>query len=129
MELEDAEEGKRDRVTWDDCCVSGNFEAILERKNYVPDPPEPEPYLESLTFANGITISGHGVGLEEIANVAPSPDPSYEAGYRAGETSLEADILVQFDDRADTMDDLLEFFRTITGDSELQWPGTEAQAP
>ena len=62
MELEDAEEGKRYRVEWDDCCAHGNFEAILERKNYVP---EPEPYFESLTFANGVTISGLGVDLEE----------------------------------------------------------------
>jgi hypothetical protein len=65
VELAAAEEGKRYRVTWDDCCVGGSFEAVLERKNYVPDPPEPEPFLESVTFANGVTISGHGVGLEE----------------------------------------------------------------
>ena len=66
MELEDAEEGKRYRVTWHDCCAVGSFEALLERKNYVPDPPEPEPFLEGLTFANGVTISGRGVGLEEL---------------------------------------------------------------
>jgi hypothetical protein len=66
MDLADAEEGKRYRVEWDDCCAQGGFEALLERKNYVPDPPEPEPFLESLIFANGVTISGHGVGLEEV---------------------------------------------------------------
>jgi len=65
--MEDAEVGKRYRVDWDDCCVQGSFEAVLEAKNYVPDPPEPEPFLESLTFGNGVTISGHGVGLEEVA--------------------------------------------------------------
>ena len=54
-------------MTWHDCCVDGNFEAVLERKNYVPDPPEPEPFLDSVTFANGVTISGHGVGLEEVS--------------------------------------------------------------
>ena len=66
MKLEDAEEGKRYRVKWDDCCAGGNFEAVLLRKNYVPDPPEPEPFLEDVTFANGVTVSGHGVALEEI---------------------------------------------------------------
>jgi hypothetical protein len=65
--MEDAEVGKRYRVDWDDCCVEGSFEAVLEAKNYVPDPPEPEPFLESATFGNGVTISGHGVGLEEVA--------------------------------------------------------------
>jgi hypothetical protein len=49
-------------------------------------------------------------------------DESYEAGYRDGESSLTADIRVQFDDAADTMDDLLGFFRRITGDPELTWP-------
>ena len=63
--MEGAEEGRRYRVEWYDCCAQGSFEAVLERKNYVPDPPEPEPFLESLTFTNGVTISGHGVGLEE----------------------------------------------------------------
>lgn len=65
VSMEGAKEGRRYRVRWDDCCAQGNFEAVLERKNYVPDPPEPEPFLESLTFANGVTISGHGVALEE----------------------------------------------------------------
>lgn len=67
MELENAEEGRRYKVTWDDCCVQGNFEAVLTSKNYVPDPTWDDPYLESLTFGNGVTISGHGIGLEIIA--------------------------------------------------------------
>jgi hypothetical protein len=66
VDLENAEEGHRYRVEWHDCCTEGGFEAMLERKNYVPDPPEPEPFLESLTFANGVTISGYGVDLEEV---------------------------------------------------------------
>lgn len=66
IEMESAEEGKRYRVEWDDCCAQGRFEAVLKAKNYVPDPPEPAPFLESLTFANGVTISGHGIGLEEL---------------------------------------------------------------
>jgi hypothetical protein len=59
----DAEEGAVYEVTWDDCCAQGRFVAVLERKNYVPDPPEPRPFLESLAFANGVTVSGHGVIL------------------------------------------------------------------
>jgi hypothetical protein len=70
MELESTEEGKRYRVAWGDCCAQGNFEAVLTRKNYVPDPPEPEPFLESLTFDNGVTISGHGVALEEAESAS-----------------------------------------------------------
>lgn len=50
-------------------------------------------------------------------------DASYEAGHRDGQSSLTADIRHQFDDAADTMDDLLGFFRRITGDPELAWPG------
>ena len=65
MELQSAVEGTRYRVIWDDCCAGGSFEAVLTRKNYVPDPPEPEPFLENVTFDNGVTISGHGVVLEE----------------------------------------------------------------
>jgi hypothetical protein len=55
----------------------------------------------------------------------PVSDP-YEQGYRAGESSLKADIWIQFTDAADTMAGLLEFFRTVTGDPELQWPGEAA---
>ena len=53
--------------------------------------------------------------------------PRYEAGYRDGENSLIADIRHQFGDAADTMGALLEFFRTITGDPELSWPGTGSE--
>ena len=70
VELEDAVVGKRYRVEFDDCCVEGSFEAVLEAKNYVPDPPDPEPFLESLTFANGVTIRGFGVELTELPDAA-----------------------------------------------------------
>lgn len=50
----------------------------------------------------------------------------YEAGYRDGENSLTADIRHQFTDAASSMDDLLRFFRTITGDQELEWPSSAA---
>jgi hypothetical protein len=66
MRLEEAETGRKYRVTWQDCCAEGSFEAVLERKNYVPDPPEPEPFLESVTFANGVTISGRSVDATEV---------------------------------------------------------------
>ena len=66
MNPEEAVEGRRYRVRWDDCCAQGSFEAVLERKNYVPDPPEPEPFLEGLIFANGVTVSGHGIVLTEV---------------------------------------------------------------
>lgn len=79
MELADAVAGRRYCVKWTDCCAQGRFEAVLERKNYVPDPPEPEPFLESVTFANGVTISGIAVRLEE----APSP-----AGVAAAERGV-----------------------------------------
>ena len=65
MDLESAEEGQRYKVVFYDCCVQGEFTATLTRKNYVPAPPDPEPFLESLTFGNGVTISGHGISLEE----------------------------------------------------------------
>ncbi|HEY2088625.1 MAG TPA: hypothetical protein VGH54_21720 [Mycobacterium sp.] len=51
-------------------------------------------------------------------------DESYETGYREGASSLVADIRDQFTEYAGTMDDLLDFFRTVTGDPDLQWPGT-----
>jgi hypothetical protein len=53
---------------------------------------------------------------------SPVDDASYEAGRRDGVSSLTADISVQFWDAADTMDDLLGFFRRITGHPELDWP-------
>lgn len=64
MTLVDATEGTRYKVSFSDCCVGGSFEAVLVSKNYIPDPPEPVPFLDSVTFDNGVTISGHGVSLE-----------------------------------------------------------------
>ena len=66
---EDTEVGKRYRVEFKDCCVEGHFEAVLEVKNYVPNSPDdPTPFLDSLTFANGVTISdGIGVRLTEAS--------------------------------------------------------------
>ena len=49
-------------------------------------------------------------------------DYAYDSGYRDGGSSLIADIRHQFDDGAPSMGELLEFFRTITGDPELEWP-------
>ena len=67
LELEEAETGKRYRVEFKDCCVEGSFEAVLTAKNYVPNSPsDPTPFLDSLTFGNGVTISGTGVGLAEV---------------------------------------------------------------
>ena len=73
--LEDAQEGKRYKVTWDDCSVQDSFEATVTSMNYVPDPPEPEPFLDSATFDNGVTVSGsYGYVLED-APVADSAGP------------------------------------------------------
>lgn len=47
----------------------------------------------------------------------------YDAGYRDGTSSLIADIRHQFGDGARSMGELLEFFRVLTGDRELEWPG------
>lgn len=53
----------------------------------------------------------------------PVPDERYEAGYRDGRSSLVADIRFRFTEFTDTtMDDLLDYFRMITGDPELEWP-------
>jgi hypothetical protein len=46
---------------------------------------------------------------------------SYEAGYRDGESSRTADVLLLFHD-ADTMDGLLADFREVTGNPDLEWP-------
>jgi hypothetical protein len=70
MALEDAVVGTRYRVTWNDCCVEGFFESALASKNYVPDPPAPEPFLESVTFGNGVTISSFGYALEPAGDVS-----------------------------------------------------------
>jgi hypothetical protein len=63
-----------------------------------------------------------------MAAMCSEKDASYEAGYRDGENSLIFDISLKFEDgepgAASTMDELLEFFRTITRDRDLQWPGT-----
>lgn len=56
----------RYKVTFHDCCVQGEFTAVLASKNYDPDDPGSEPYLESLTFGNGVTLSGTGYDLEEV---------------------------------------------------------------
>lgn len=48
-------------------------------------------------------------------------DVSYEAGYRDGESSRTADVLLLFHD-ACTMDALLADFREVTGDPNLAWP-------
>lgn len=65
MDLEAAAVGQRYRVTWDDCCAQGSFEAVLEAKNSHIDPVDHEQMLDSLTFANGVTVSGYGVHLAE----------------------------------------------------------------
>jgi hypothetical protein len=51
-----------------------------------------------------------------------SAEQAYEAGYANGESSLIADIDLRFE-TAESMDGLLEFFRRMTGDPELEWPG------
>lgn len=65
ISLDSAVEGRRYLVRWDDCCAQGYFISVLESKNYVPDPPDPAPFLDSLKFANGVTVSRHGVSLQE----------------------------------------------------------------
>jgi hypothetical protein len=65
ISVEDAEIGRFYTVSWDDCCTKGSFSALLVAKNYVPDPPEPEPFLENVTFSNGVTIGGNCAVLEE----------------------------------------------------------------
>ena len=56
VDVEDVEVGVRYRVAFSDCCVSGNFESEVTAKNYAPDLPGHEPYLETVTFANGVTL-------------------------------------------------------------------------
>lgn len=51
--LEDAVPGRRYRVTWDDCCAQGQFEAELLACSPPGDGTVP---VESLTFANGVTV-------------------------------------------------------------------------
>lgn len=52
-------------------------------------------------------------------------DASYDAGYRDGESSRTADFLLGFLE-AETMDDLLAYFRSLTGDPALEWPDGKA---
>jgi hypothetical protein len=67
VNLEDAQQGKRYKVTWDDCCVQGSFEATVTAVNYDPDDSGPEPFLDSVTFGNGVTLSGsYGYDLKEV---------------------------------------------------------------
>jgi hypothetical protein len=51
-------------------------------------------------------------------------DAWYEVGYHEGAENLLADIRHQFDGAA-SLDELLGFFRKITGDPDLLWPGME----
>jgi hypothetical protein len=53
-------------------------------------------------------------------------DREYDAGVHDGTTSLAEEIRYQFSGEpgtAQNLDELLEFFRMITGDPELEWPG------
>lgn len=47
--------------------------------------------------------------------------PGYEQGYRDGEHSREADIIIAFTE-CESMDDLLAQLRGIAGDPTLEWP-------
>ena len=73
MNLEDAEIGGRYDVTWDDCCVAGRFTATVTAKNYKPDPPEKEDFLESVAFDNGVTLDGGSYGYE-LKPISAGPD-------------------------------------------------------
>jgi hypothetical protein len=70
--MEDAVVGRLYRVEWDDCCAKGSFKSVLAVKQHIPDPPEPTPFLDGLLFANGVTISGHGVQLTELVGGDPA---------------------------------------------------------
>jgi hypothetical protein len=69
--LVSAQVGTRYRVKWADCCARGSFEATLTTKNYADIDGYP-PYVNSLTFDNGVTISGMKVEIE-AAQSAPEP--------------------------------------------------------
>lgn len=60
--LENAVTGTRYRVTFDDCCVSGSFEAAVRMRVFGDDDAE----TESVLFDNGVTLSGRRVRLEEV---------------------------------------------------------------
>lgn len=67
MTAEDAEVGTTYKVTLQDCCIEGTFTSELTAKNYVPDLPEPQPFLESVTFANGVTLTEFsGASLDPV---------------------------------------------------------------
>lgn len=71
MDLEDAREGKRYKVTWEsdpnDGGPEGSFTAVLVRKTYKPSPipPDLEPFLESALWDNGVTTGGYNYDLEK----------------------------------------------------------------
>jgi hypothetical protein len=59
------------------------------------------------------------------ATRSPVDMPSYEAGYRDGTSSLIADIGYQFTGEpgtAQTLGEVLEWLRRLTGDPNLAWP-------
>ena len=65
---------------------------------------------------------GYAGGMSGWEKVAT--DAWYEVGYHEGAENLLADIRHQFDGAA-SLDELLDFFRKITGDPDLLWPGME----
>lgn len=58
--------GRRYRVSWDDCCSQGSFEAVLEKHLTSTDPVSGEQVLDGVVFDNGVTVSGFGTTIEEI---------------------------------------------------------------
>lgn len=50
-----------------------------------------------------------------------SPEQAYEQGYRDGASSLAADIIFQFGE-AESMPEMLNWFRSVTGYLDLEWP-------
>jgi hypothetical protein len=74
-------------------------------------------------YRHGESAEPVSPGDPPVVAEAPRPpaDASYEAGYRDGESSRTADVLLLFHD-ACTMDDLLAGFREVTGDPNLRWP-------
>jgi hypothetical protein len=64
-----AQVGTRYRVKWQDCCAQGHFEATLIAKNTEDDMRGYPSYVSSLTFDNGVTVSGMGVEIEAVPTV------------------------------------------------------------
>ena len=66
MDLEDAREGRRYRVTWEQCeshqcgTAEGSFTAVLLRKTWKDPVSSLGPFLESVTWDNGVTTGGYG---------------------------------------------------------------------